>query len=375
MNFVTYFRMMFVIAAIVLVLVCAINYVINPIGIYGSPVIKGFNEVHPTASLYARIRRSEDIKRIRPEVLIVGTSCAMIGLDPQPEMFGGAKVYNAGLSASSVAEHRRVLEFAQAVQPLKKAVITMDFFSYNAQLIDRGAETAQRFNPKSLTPLRAAWNRYNTLPTLDTLIASQKHIRYTKRPNSRSIYMPNGRLHQYDFLLRVQQGGSAQFFEMDLKMRGDGDDPTGTKLEFTTQYKGKNAGETYQHLEAMLTLARQNNIELILVFAPIHETYMRRFEREGEWTQVLEWKQRIRNLVMADGVRHGAEPYPLWDFQYRNSITTEELPPLGDTTRFMKWFHDDNHYSPAAGDIVLKKILGLYEEGKDPYPDFGKKLL
>lgn len=369
MNIASYFKTFFFTVLLLVGTVSTANYMINPLGAYGSPVIKGLNDQFPAASSYARIYRSEAVKRLKPEVLITGTSRAMIGMDPQPEMFGGARVYNMGMSAATIAEQRRVVEFTHAVHPLKKIIMPLDFLSFNAFRPDRGADAIDRYNPKNLTPLKSFLYRYNTVPTLDTLLASFRHLRYMKQLERRSVYMPNGRLHQYDLLWRFGINGVAKEFSRpnpDKDIAGE---------TFSVHYAGKNAGTTYHQFEAILDFARRNGIEVIVLLSPLHERYLAQFEQKGEVSLWLEWKKRIEDIVRANGLRYGADPYPLWDFQYLNSITTEPVPPLGDTESRMRWFHDDNHYSPATGDLVLRKILGLTDQENDPYPDFGQRLL
>lgn len=369
MNITSYFRTFFVTAFVLLGLVSSINYVVNPLGAYDTPIIKGVNDAFPAASNYARIHRTETVKRLKPEVLITGTSRAMIGMDPQPEMFDGLRVYNMGLGASTIAEQRQALEFAHAVHPLKQAIITLDIFSFNALQPDRGADAAGRYDPKNLSPLKFYLYKYNTIPTLDTLLASFRHLRYMKQLERRPVYMPNGRLQQHDVLWRININGAASEFSTDKPAR----DMSETK--FTTSYAG-DGGETYQHLEAMLDFTRRNNIDVITFISPLHESYVeKQMKPKGRMDFMDEWKSRVQDIIKANALRYGATPYPLWDFRYKNSITMETVPEAGDLETRMRWFRDDNHYTPETGNLILNKILGLTDPENDPYPDFGRRLL
>jgi hypothetical protein len=59
--------------------------------------------------------------------------------------------------------------------------------------------------------------------------------------------------------------------------------------------------------------------------------------------------------------------------RYPNSITLEPVPPEEDKKGRMKWFWNGGHYKTEAGDVMLKKVLGL--KGAEEYPDFGRRLL
>lgn len=101
-------------------------------------------------------------------------------------------------------------------------------------------------------------------------------------------------------------------------------------------------------------------------------TYLDKIASEGKGAAAAEWKRRVADILRADALRHNAEPCPLWDFAYPNSITQEALPPIDDRAHQMTWFWDSNHYKEATGDLVLRKILGL--PGKEAHPDFGRRL-
>ncbi len=136
----------------------------------------------------------------------------------------------------------------------------------------------------------------------------------------------------------------------------------------------KNPGDdTFRHFEAMLDFSRRNGINVVLLISPVHETYLRKIENEGKSEVVEKWKQRLSEIVRANAVKYNANAYPLWDFAYRNSITTEVLPAENNKTARMRWFWDSNHYKEETGDIVLRRVLG--RDVDKAYNDFGRKLV
>lgn len=340
-----------------LALVATINFTTNPLGMYGP------GKAFPAATAYARLYKIEAVKRERPDVIITGSSRADIGLNPREEFFPGMRPYNFALSAATIYEQRRTLEFAQAVHPLKKAIITLDLFTFNALKVDNKQFDPERLSPESLHQPRAFFDTYGTVFSLDTLLVSLKHRRYIKRLERYSYSKPNGHKLHNDGAWTAAHKGAFSMFD---KPPAEGETGIG---DFSFAYSGKPGDTVFQHLDAMLDLSRKNNIDVILLISPVHETELRRMPKALQ----EEWKRKLVERVRANAYKYNTKPYPLWDFATFNSITTENIPPRGDTKTQMKWFWDTNHYKEELGYLIFKKILGL--PGKNTYPDFGVRLL
>jgi len=365
MRFTNYIWMVLGVALTLLTLITAINYTINPLGIYGTPIIKDFNDQYPTVPAFLRIHKAERLKQVQPDTVITGSSRALIGLDPRPEIFGDEmRIYNMGLTAAFIYEQLCMLEFAAAIHPLKRIIITLDFFAFYAGAGNPQFDPA-RCDPLSLSFPRNFYNRYNTAISLDTFIAATKHLRYIKRPEKQSFIQLNGRMQNNSLYHRIRQNGAAPYFK---------NPPVPDGKKFTFSYTTDPHDTTFKHFSAMLDLARQRNIETVILFSPIHESLIAGLEDEGLWDKVEEWKSRIIAITRANALHYNAAAYPLWDFANRNRFTTENVPADGDKETRMHYFTDSSHYTPEVGDIVLKKVLGLYS-ANDPYPAFGIRLI
>jgi hypothetical protein len=360
----SYLKTIFGVAGFVVLAVASVNFMANPLGIYNPPLIKGFNDAYPAATVYSRVEKSEAVKRLKPDVIITGSSRADIGLDPRPEFFPGLTVYNFGLSASSINEQRQALEFSEAVHPLKEAIITLDFFCFDGHKLENKQFDSVRMSPEAAAPVRAFFDTYSTLVSLDMLIASIKNMRYIKHLDLNSYSQPNGHRIISDVMNDVKLHGAAHMFEHPPAAQ-----ETNTE-GFSFAYSDTPGDTTFKHLQEMLDFTRQHNIKVILLISPVHFSD----EKGPQWQEqdIKEWKQRVAEIVRANGQAHGEKPYPLWDFSYSNSLTREPVPPHGDTQSQMKWFWDPGHSKTALGDIIFAKVLGLKEA--DKYPDFGKRL-
>ncbi len=208
----TYTQLVFGIVLAVTGTVGAFNYIVNPLGIYNTPVIAGFNDLHPAATGFTRLYKTEDVKRLKPDVIITGTSRADSGLNPKFAAFGEARIYNFAMPSASINEQRHALEFAQAVNPLKTAIITLDFFAFNARKLENKQFDAARYDVASLDETRAFFDTYGTLLALDTLIASFKHMRYIKKTDRYAYALSNGYKVSNDMAYDIAQHGAAKQF-------------------------------------------------------------------------------------------------------------------------------------------------------------------
>lgn len=363
----TYTQLVFGIALSITGAAGAFNYIVNPLGLYNTPVIAGFNDRHPAATGFTRLYKTEDVKRLKPDVIITGTSRADSGLNPQPAQFGDARVYNFAMPAASINEQRRALEFAQAVHPLKTAIITLDFFAFNARKLENKQFDPTRYDATSLEQPRAFFETYGTLLALDTVVASFKHMRYIKKPDRYGYALANGYKVSNDMAFDIAQHGAAKQF------LAPGNENEISVADFDFNYSDKPGDDTFRHFEAMLDFTRRNGINVILLISPVHETYLRKLEAEGKAALAEQWKKRLVDIVHANAEKYHAGNYQLWDFAYRNSITTEPLPAEDDKKARTKWFWDSNHYKEETGAIVLRRVLGMPLD--QVYNDFGRKLV
>ena len=360
-----YIAIVFGLTALLVLAISAVNYMVNPLGIYAEPHIRGFNDVHPAADNYVRLLKIESVKHLKPDAVIIGTSRAETGLDPKPEFFPGMTPYNFAVPAAGIIEQRRMLEFAQAVHPLKMAVLTLDFFAFNARRLENRAYDPGRLSPEATAQPRSFFDTYGTLVALDTFIASIKHLRALRKGKPYDDTAPNGHKISAGVAAQVAQEGAGKRFRHP---------PNESEIavdDFSFSYTKTPGDTTFQHLEAMLDFARRHDIRVILLISPAHETYLETLEKTGKKPLVEQWMSRVAAINRDSAARYGAKPYPLWDFSGRGRFTTEAVPLLADKTAHPKWFWDSNHYKIELGDIVLRRIMGM-DNGESP--DFGKRL-
>lgn len=362
-----YSRFVVVIVVLFVAVIASFNFIVNPMGLFNPPTIAGFNDVHPAGQSFSRLQKIEAIKRLKPDMIITGTSRADSGMNIRPELLPDPTLvpYNAGLSAATVREQRAMLEFAHAVRPLKMAVITLDYFAFNGRKADNKQFEPKRLTRDALNPVTAFFDTYGTIVALDTTVASIKHLRYIKKPERYSFTKDNGHKESRDVEFDIARRGAASRFINDPAAAETAID------NYSFSYGAKTGGDTFDQYRGMLEFLRKNNIKAYLLISPMHISHLEK-EQQDEATarRVREWKAQLVRINTEVAQDYNTAPYPLWDFAYPNSITREPVPAEGDLTSRMRWFADGGHYYAALGDVILRKVL----QGSDEYPDFGRRL-
>lgn len=333
----------------------AFNFIVDPYGIYRD---WDAGDVYPAADTYERIHKTERIKRVKPDALVLGTSRANIGVNPRQEFFPGLAPYNAAVSAATIYEQRKMLEFAHKVRPLKKVIMALDFMVFNTMRLENRHFEEQRVAEDALSPVNAFINTYGTAVSFSTLLTAIKSLRYAKTIERRSHPEANGHKKHNEGAWRARKFGVHSIFMLSPNAEIAG-------REFSYHYSSRPGDDSFQHYRAMLDFCRRNGIEAVVYIGPLHKTHLDMYKDNGVWETMLDWKKRIAAITRD-------YPFPLWDFSTYNSLTNEPLPPLDDKVTQMRWFWDTDHYKEEAGDIILQKVLGL--KGRDFYPDFGKKM-
>jgi len=109
----------------------ALVVLVDPYYVFGTPDIPGINVVRPRYENHVPAVKPYQVRRIRPEAIILGSSRAEVALDPQHPGWNGKNVFNFGLPSATSYEVMLAFLHAQSVAPLKQAVIGLDFFGFN----------------------------------------------------------------------------------------------------------------------------------------------------------------------------------------------------------------------------------------------------
>ena len=109
----------------------ALIVLVDPYYVFGTPDIPGINVVRPRYENHVPAVKPYQVRRIKPDAIILGSSRAEVALDPQHPGWNGKNVFNFGLPSATSYEVMLAFLHAQSVAPLKQAVIGLDFFGFN----------------------------------------------------------------------------------------------------------------------------------------------------------------------------------------------------------------------------------------------------
>ena len=96
--------------------------------------------------------------------------------------------------------------------------------------------------------------------------------------------------------------------------------------------------------------------EVVLFISPIYAWQIEEVDAAGLMPAFEQWKRDLVAMVEAFN-RTSRIWVRLWDFSGYNSVTTEAVPASGP----MRWYWEPSHYTSAAGNLVLGRVLGQPE--------------
>jgi len=322
-----------------------INYLVDPWGLNGALMIEGFNasKIEPLAT--ARLHKAHAVMRLHPSAVALGTSTAEHGIDMRhPSWRDNGAAYNLSFPGATIGEISAVLQQAHRVSPLKRAVIGLDFFSFNANL------EASPQTEEALETMRNPLARLRPYFTRGMLAASFRAV--TSRSGASPYFLPSGQSSRDSFeQWRTRSQGHLNLFAFSGQQ-------TVIRLlpKADSQFEFQRAGgpSTLEQFRTLLQFAEREGIELRFFFSPYHAWQYETLAAMGLWPTFEYWKQQLAQIVTPFA---GAA---LWDFADYGDVTTEAVPARGDLEARLRWTWDGQHYTPELGDLVQDRMSGLH---------------
>ena len=372
------FLVMLVVLTIIGMLnVFIVNAVIDPFDIYKFKYLTGINEIKSEIGSHVRLNKAHAVKRLEPEAVILGTSRAEFGLDPDHVGWREDAVprYNLGLPDASAYEMRRYLEHANAVGNLKQVVIGLDFMSFNIYKQPQADFSEDRLAVDVNGRSQHKWwsDIGSTLLSADALLASWATVRNQTRTGYPQFLTNGQREWDHNWEIIQAKGGHRRMFHYNERrfMSEMWFPLPRNAFRLNDRKTGRSA---LDEIATILHIARQNNIELYMYISPAHARMWESMKVAGLWQKFEQWKRDLVAIIDGDAIRHPNQmPVELWDFSGANSVTTEAVPAQGDDQTQMNWYWEASHFNKKVGDMVLNRIFSINE---DEVPDdFGLQLV
>ena len=152
----------------------------DPYYAFGTPNFPGINAVRPLYESHVPVVKPYQVRRIKPDAIILGSSRAEVGLDPQHPGWAAKNVFNYGLPSATSYEVMLAFLDAQSGGQLKQAVVGLDFFGFNS------------FFPRNREYLEARFSDEGVRAFADFLTAelSQRQPGGSNGPSSGPTHLP-----------------------------------------------------------------------------------------------------------------------------------------------------------------------------------------
>lgn len=356
--------------------VVAINYFVDPYGIFGSPRISGFNEHKVDINEHSRL-----MKKYQPlfgtyNALVVGNSRVELGIRPSHACFNasGMSVYNLGMPGADV---RMQLEYAlnlvhqMPIQTIFLSVDFTDFISTSLQRRPNGYSLLE--NPSgefSYTAagtenpdyaLKVAKEYLKSLFSLDALISSLRTIVFQSpvAPDRDTAGFNPGR--DFEDAVRVE-GPHALFDQKMQELR------TKYSRPWYLRYSDGELNSAFEDLDAFLSMVGERGINVYLFTNPFHELYWKLMREQGHMPAYEDWMQSLEDLAR----KHRDNSVALWDFSLDSEYLHEPVPASGVKSAPLQWFWEPAHYRQHLGDLMVEAMLS---EQCNSQVAFGRQLL
>ena len=315
MNFFHHFFIGFIGLA---VLGALLNWFANPYGIYNPPFIKNLNSEKSAGA--PRFFKPLQVSSLQPDVVILGSSRAQVGLDPSTL----PNTYNLGIPGLTASELLGYGEHVLTDTKATRLIIGLDFFTFDdAQTVSGSYELAVLGKN---TLFRAI---PETLFSFNTLNLSRKTFRNSYKRKS-SLHLSNG-LYQ----LPLPSGHLPE----DLILE--------TVNLFTSPgggYRGqKQFKKSLSKLGNLLEMANLKGVTVELFISPTHVALVEALDVVKLWNVYENWKRQLTHLAATQKVI-------LWDFSGYTKLTTVSL------ANSQTVFFEGSHYLPSIGRQLLTII-------------------
>ena len=337
---------------LLLLLTSAINFLVDPYGLFRIVEIKGFNQQKEGIRSKIRFVKSLELPLRKPGTVLIGSSRVHDGMNPDhPLLQEYGPVYNMGIDMLRICEATEYLKHCVINTDVRRVIFGIDFFMFNA---------AERVNPSfdhKVVGRKINIIDYFKAPliTSDALTGSWNTIKTSNNYEERNEFLANGfRPGNYVFY-KVKDYRKLHCYTNWIFLSHD---------PLTSPYYGiyKTDDETFRHFEEFVRICRSKNIDLKIFISPAHANLDGEAIRvAGLWNYFEEWKRKVTRICSQNGVT-------LWDFSGYNSITTETVITP------MKYYWDSSHYTEKTSDLILKRIFNKSSGNKNILYDFGVEL-
>lgn len=359
------------ITALLLMIVAAINLIIDPYGLFRFIDIDGFNKIKPAAASQGPMGKAYQALRIQPGGLILGNSRAEMGFDPENPAWPAntRPVLNLALPGTGTGTTEQYLqhviintEINSAPMP-KMLILGVDMIDF---LIDKDVDDEIQKRPPQESRLLSKIDensKYKKWPikfkdylqstfTLSALADSIETILNQNNPYASNLtaqgfnpmqnYKKLAKIEGYDNLFKAKDQANIKMLQ---RLPNNIFDSSGT------------SSSRFKNLEQILNLCRQYGISVNLVIYPYHARFLESIRITGHWQDFENFKRTMAQIVERESKYSSPSSIKLWDFSGFNQYSTETVPLKGDRKSATQWYWEAGHFKSELGNKILDRIF------------------
>ena len=296
---------------------------VDPFGVWGSPVVRGWNNAKVVMPNTNRIFKPYQYMERKPEVVFLGTSHVEWGFPPVWPGTPSSEVYNFGLGTLSVFE---VAEYVKLFlePPLPRVVVLeMDPVAF---MQDR-EDFIPGFSIERLDALKSFFSPLGYALRLKELVFNFDAIRKSFETTEESRKHPGQRLYD-DSGYYIRQG--------------EGQRPTRSRFQSRIwryargYYRAKQFSEDGVSIfKNVISSLREQGVEVVLFSSPLFVDVQMIINSQGRWSGYEAIKREMAGFT------------PFWDFANVNPLTVDKNN-----------YTDGSHFAGDVGRLVVNKISG-----------------
>ena len=320
--------------------------IVDPFWYYRDVEIKGFNAVKTKFRRYERDVKPALLMREQPEAIILGSSFAEIGFDPNNPYFtdlGKLKSMNFALAGAAWPMVQCEFEFAVAHAQVKRALVGIHPGAMPmADCAKDFASIGQVSTGELLLSSRA-------------LAASLQTIREQKKER------PSHTREGMYFYTRHKAGVDKRFREFfAMRTQAKPECLQAADPGYEIPQPLVEASLDLSGLQSMIQTANKHQVQLTLIVYPRHAYSLELDKQCGK--QLAAW-QAMKQIARLNEQQAKAA-VTIWQFYGYNGITTE---PIGATATY---WQDPEHFNFEMGDLML---ADMFNDAGDK-PKLGRRL-
>lgn len=346
-----------------LIAVGLLNWFINPLLLFDSPLIVGLNRHKPAYFASQHEVKPYLFREFDARQLILGSSRAGNGLDPQHPGFDHGRAFNYSLPGAKISILSELLGDAVSVNELDLVVVTLDFFAFNSvpadvdyrdavlrEHLETGNDANDSWSVNGKLLRRRLEGLFSWAVTQESFNSISLQEPIDQGTGSQFALFRNGHWRQ------TLPPGAAQLEQIreteQQYMRYTWFPPPTQEFQFS--YEGKSSFEVF---EEFLVQLHKNVETTILVISPLHARFQSALELVGLDGEFEDWKRKLISANEDVAISLEREPFPLWDFADFGEPNREATPASGDSATRMRYYVDGQHYTSELGNRLLDRIF------------------